>query len=52
MTPDYSCSLNPTRFNVAFDDPKDVMDVLLSDDVVDLQGDDIVLVTQSGPFPT
>lgn len=52
MTPDKSCSSNPTRLNVAFDDPKDVMDVLLSENVVDFQGDDVVLVAQSGPFPT
>lgn len=28
------------------------MDVLLSEDVVDVKGDYVVLVTQSGPFPT
>lgn len=46
------CSLTPTWFNKAFDDPKDVDYLLLSEDVVNFYRDDIVFIPQFDGFPT
>lgn len=46
------CSLRPTWFNKAFDDPKDVDYLRLSEDVVNFYSDDIVFVSQFDGIPT
>lgn len=46
------CSLTPTWFNKAFDDPKDIDYLLFSEDVVNFYSDDIVFAPQFDGFPT